>query len=143
MVKKYFPSFFAVSAGLIHLTANVIDILVLHFLTVQTLYLLVSYTFLIESIFAGLGGTILLYEGITSYRHQMMPAKVWLKWGAILGLLGLAISILELLTFGPPLPAQIGYSAALTLTAFRGIGVQLSLIALREAKARIHEETPV
>lgn len=134
MVKKYVPIFCAVIAGLIHLTADLLGILILCLLTMDTWYLLVAYTFLIESIFAGAGGVLLLYEGIKSYRHQVELAERWIRRGVILGVLGLAISILELVTYGPSLPSKIGYSAAITLTVLRGVGVQFSVIALGEAE---------
>lgn len=139
MVKKLFPSFFAMIAGLIHLTATLIGILVLSLLPLETIYYLIAYTFLIESIFAVMGGVLLLYEGILCYRHQGILAKKWIKGGVILGVLGLGVSIIELTTYGPHLPAEIGYPTAIILTALRGIGVQLSIIALGEAEARKSE----
>lgn len=143
MVKKLFPSFFAIIAGIVQLTGNLIGILVLHLLTFETYYLLVANTFLIESIVAGIGGFIILYEGIKAYRTQVAFIEKWIKRGTILMGAGLAISLIELVTYGPNLPAQIGYPTAIMLTALRGVSVQLSLIALRESEAREKEAKPV
>lgn len=140
MVKKFFPSFFAVIAGAIQLTANLIGILVLHLLDIETFYLLVAYMFLLESIVAGVGGILLLYEGMKSYRQQVVLAEKWIKWGVFLGVFGLSISIIELVTYGPNLPAQVGYPIAIMLTGLRAFSVQLSITALGEAEARSPEE---